>query len=304
MTELPKRILVALAFSDHSDEIRTTHSAVDHQVLAQAEWLARASGGDLLLVHAIEEKDVSFVDADGTLHNLIEEYVSKEIARVASEVRERGIEVETAIVRGHARDVTLAQAASWGADLIVVGPHRQGYAFVERLLHGSTARSLLRSAPTSVWVTHVDQTVHPSRVLVAVGTDSSVAPQLVAHAKALARACTTDVALLHCLEYPDLMALRRMTGTVDAIAEYKKSVREQARGKLSSLLDDEVSHWPVLLTEDSLAHALQRAKQNKEADLVILSRTSEPGLAGQVLGSTAEQVLHHVEMNTWVVKTG
>ena len=62
-------------------------------------------------------------------------------------------ETDTVVRRGAAVDAIASEADEWRADLIVVGS--QGKGFVDRLLIGSTAESLLERLPASLLIVPV-----------------------------------------------------------------------------------------------------------------------------------------------------
>lgn len=72
------------------------------------------------------------------------------VAESAELLRDAGFNATTRVVEGETRMVILDVAAEYGADLIVLGSHgRKG---LERLLLGSVADAVSRSASCSVWV--------------------------------------------------------------------------------------------------------------------------------------------------------
>lgn len=72
------------------------------------------------------------------------------VAKAARELRDAGFQVETAVEVGDAKAVIVDAAASWPADLIVLGSHgRKG---LERFLMGSVSETVARHAPCSVQI--------------------------------------------------------------------------------------------------------------------------------------------------------
>ncbi len=72
------------------------------------------------------------------------------VSSIAKRLRAAGLQAETAVVQGDPRAAILDDAASWSADLIVLGSH--GYTGITRLLLGSVAQSVVAHAPCSVEV--------------------------------------------------------------------------------------------------------------------------------------------------------
>jgi nucleotide-binding universal stress UspA family protein len=125
--------------------------------LDEAIALARLTGGELRLVHVVDELAFSSgvgaypaysADAMPLLRQAGEEILAKarERAEAAGVAR-----VDTVLFESFAQRVSeyvVEQAAAWPAELIVIGTHgRRG---VGRLLLGSDAERIVRSAPVPV----------------------------------------------------------------------------------------------------------------------------------------------------------
>lgn len=126
--------------------------------LQEAIRLAQVDGGTLRLFHVID--DLSFalaMDAyagqPGEWLNTMREAGARLINQAKSTAAAAGVKAEGVLHEGiNARlaDAVAAEATRWPADLIVLGTHgRRG---VGRLLLGSGAESVLRSAPVPVLV--------------------------------------------------------------------------------------------------------------------------------------------------------
>lgn len=83
-------------------------------------------------------------------HELLIEQAETIVQRAAEVIRKHGLEAETTVATGDPRVVIVDVAATWSADLIVVGS--RGLTGVKRWLLGSVAQSVLRHAPCSVEV--------------------------------------------------------------------------------------------------------------------------------------------------------
>lgn len=81
----------------------------------------------------------------GTARELVE--------RIARTLRAGGFKVNTVIKEGDARLAIIDSAVEWKADLIVVGSH--GRSALQRLLLGSTADSVARTAHCSVEIVRI-----------------------------------------------------------------------------------------------------------------------------------------------------
>ena len=134
-------------------------SATSDRGLDEAIRLAKLTGARLRLVHVVDGLvlstglELASCDVVGILTEAGAEILSAAKAKVEA----AGIGVDTFLSETlHERicDVVVAQARQWNADLIVIGTHgRRG---VGRLLIGSDAEQIVRTAPVPVLVVRPD----------------------------------------------------------------------------------------------------------------------------------------------------
>lgn len=118
--------------------------------LAEAIRVARATGGELRLLHVVEQQILSSMpDAAMLTNQLVEalEAAGNELLRGGvQEAANAGVGADSVRVEGRARrvsEVIVEQAAAWPADLVVMGTHgRRG---LDHLLLGSDAERVARS---------------------------------------------------------------------------------------------------------------------------------------------------------------
>lgn len=136
VTALPRRAVVAVDFSPFS--LRAARTALELVQRGATVYLAHAvsSIGDLTGALERSEDDVGVDDA---------------FAHLAGDLSVRDdVVLEVAALRGEPAESLLEFAQAGGADLIVAGSH--GHGFFERLVVGSVATKILRSAACMVLV--------------------------------------------------------------------------------------------------------------------------------------------------------
>jgi nucleotide-binding universal stress UspA family protein len=132
------------------DLSRTTPRTVEH-----AAQMAADTSAQLCLLY------VAPPEADFAGHQLgrkvVEEPVPEELreewdrlAETVHDLRERGIDAESLMVRGKAVDCILEEAGRLGADLIVMGSH--GHGALYRSVVGSVSEGVLRSTSCPVLI--------------------------------------------------------------------------------------------------------------------------------------------------------
>lgn len=138
-----KRILVPVDGSETSGK-----------ALAAAIDIARESGGQIHLLHCVDELAyMGAYDYVGAVINLVRENGTKLLAEARETCRAAGIDAVSTFIDapGQRLGTSVAkQAQEWKADLIVVGTHgRRG---VDRLVMGSGAEQIIRLSSLPVLV--------------------------------------------------------------------------------------------------------------------------------------------------------
>jgi nucleotide-binding universal stress UspA family protein len=164
-------------------------SSTSRRGLDEAIGLARLTGGRLRLLHVLDELVfVTGFETGATYSNDVLPMLKRGGESILAEGKARvvaaGLSAETVLVECFARrtaEVVVAQAAEWKADLIVLGTHgRRG---VGRIVMGSDAEQIVRSAPVPVLLVRASQTVQDSAAQAgrpaAAATAAQAAPLLV-----------------------------------------------------------------------------------------------------------------------------
>ncbi len=142
-----KRIMVAV------DE-----SFMTSQVMEAAIELAKATGAQVAICHAIDETILAQREVAMMLPNSVGKTEARMrlgaegfLDRLQQTVRSAGVEAEIKLVESeqkHVSDMLIDAAGEWQADLLVVGTHgRRG---IERFFVGSVAERLVRKGQTSL----------------------------------------------------------------------------------------------------------------------------------------------------------
>jgi nucleotide-binding universal stress UspA family protein len=137
-----------------------------HRGLREAISVARDHGGQILLLHVVNEwplaaGDIAAVNLDAG-GKVLRAAGAELLEQGAQQVRAAGVAVQTALVEEIGIPVgecVVQRARQWPADLIVCGTHgRHGIA---RLLLGSNAEYIMRHAPVPVLLLRVPES-HPA----------------------------------------------------------------------------------------------------------------------------------------------
>lgn len=303
MEKLPRKLLVGLSFTD--DPLDPDFGLVerDNRLMDQAIWYAQKVGGSLRLVHVIEGNDYALPGYDRSLHEIVRGRAEPILRAEAERARAAGVPASFELVVSARAWYAIAKMAHDEQDeLVMVGPRRSDAPWLERLAHGSTARRLVRKCPTPVWVAHPRDRLEVERVLVPTEFQP-IAHQLTDIADAFHRELGVERFILHCATYPGLIAAHRHPDPAAAEEAYKMGVLEKISEKFDELLGhDERERWHTLISDDSVDDAIVTVTAAEKIDLIIMGTIGRAGLAGLIMGNTAERVLAHVTTPVWVVK--
>lgn len=295
---LPTQLLVGVSLGgDAINEFELTE--LDARVLDQALWLAAEVGASVHLTHTI---DWIAGDDAGMVARLLEAATARAttvLDEVCAKVQRDGIAITSSITVGTPWMEMLRVSREIGADLVVIGPHVRASGLAG-LLQGSTVKRLIRKSPVPVWVVSESGPMGIRKVMAAVDL-TPVSERIVGYAGALAGAVEADKSVLHCLSFPSDIVLHRLPDAADAVAAYHVEVTEDATQKLEALTAGDDA-WSVELRADWVVRALPQVARETETDLVVIAGISLPGIAGKIMGTTAEKVLHRLGCSAIVLK--
>jgi nucleotide-binding universal stress UspA family protein len=140
-----QRIVVAVDFSPHAD--RALELALDLAGPLGAE--VHAVHACVLLAHAIAPD--AHPDAPG-FEAQVKAGIDRQLTALRERAAARGQTLVTHRVDGNPAEGVLRESARLGADLIVLGTH--GHSGLDRLLLGSVAERVVRTAKVPVLTTH------------------------------------------------------------------------------------------------------------------------------------------------------
>jgi nucleotide-binding universal stress UspA family protein len=137
-----KRVLVPTDFSESA-----------HHALTYGTSFAREYKAHLVLLHVVENLTVGYASdlfpvPMAEVFQEISGYARAELAKLAVEVREKGVEVEDQVVQGKPSAEIVRFAEENAIDMIVLGTHGKG--MLDQALFGSTTERVVRRAPCPV----------------------------------------------------------------------------------------------------------------------------------------------------------
>ncbi|HTU17011.1 MAG TPA: universal stress protein [Gemmataceae bacterium] len=304
-----RNILVGVDVTQY-DAATFQPSAVAEHVVRQALWLAGNTSARLTFFSALDLGIEALPHLDETdFHYLTteaEQTAAKILRGLVQQAHDKGIEAADKLALGSGWLELVREVLRDHHDLVLIGTRdRTG---LGRMLFGSTAVKVVRRCPCPVWVAKPDGEPSPVKILVASGLDA-VAEEGLRLAAGLARVAPAVIHLLHAVDFP--LDRHWSTGLPDAKEEaYRRRVREHAVMELEGQIDragarslsprvqvhlvDEVG---VLPDEGILKFIHQHA-----IDLLVMGTIARSGMAGVMIGNTAERLLPELSCSLLAVK--
>jgi len=298
MSTLPRRILVGLAFPADPWLEDFGPSENEAQLVDHALAHARNLGASLVFVTVLENADHPIPGHENSVHDVLRDRIDAWFERVVSRCEVANVDVTIAIREGRPWQRLIEEIRLTEADLVLVTPKRDT-GTLDHMIHGSTTERLLRKAPVPVHVVCGRRNIPARKILVPVDF-SDVSGECVALARDLAAKSDATVTLVHALDYPNEIALRRESNGPELVAEYREEVQAEARAKAAALIGD--ADIEVKLTDEWIVKALPTLVSEGNFDLIIMGSVGRSGIAGFIIGNTAEKIFRTVDTSLWVVR--
>ena len=295
-----RRILVYAALHDESGH-----------ALSHAAALARKSGARLTLLRVLERQPIHSRwrpagSASSDLAAILESCQREVLEEEAQALRDEGLDVEVEVRWGAAWLEVIEHVLTDGHDLVVKAA--EGSPESRGLLFGSTALHLIRKCPCPVWVVNGPSEIEAPRVLAAVDPEpGDVRRQVAQEVLALAGEVCGDDGRLHVVSAWHATGESLLRGRMKPVdlAAYVESVREDAASGLEEIL--EASGVRVRATHTHLLRGRPRVSiarfiRENDIDHLVMGSVGRTGVAGLIIGETAEALVRTVRCSVLVVK--
>jgi universal stress protein E len=304
-----RNVLVGVDVTQY-DAATLQPSAVAAAVVRQAMWLGAKSSARLTFFAALDLSLETLPQLERTDYHYLttsaEQNAAKVLRGLVQQARAKGIEAEDKLALGKGWLELVRQALRERHDLVLIGTRdRKG---LEWMLFGSTAVKVLRRCPCPVWVVKPDGEPSPLKILVASGLDPAAEEGLRLAAE-LAQTTPAAIHLLHVVDFP--LDRRWATSLPDAREEtYRRRVREHAVKELEGQIDragarrltppvqvhlmDEIGTLP----DEGILLFLHK----EPMDLLVMGTIGRGGIAGVMIGNTAERMLPQLSCSLLAVK--
>lgn len=296
-----RHIVVGLDL-DAAGESVTEGSA---KAAAQAVWVARASGGRVLFLHSTFHDE--YHDAEQGDVPLVREGCPQSgwaaLEREVDAARRRGVAADLALTSERVwLDIT-RMALRGEADLAVVGKRSESTGVGRKL--GSVATKLLRKCPSAVWAVKPEHDLM-HRLVLAASDLSPVGDRSSRCAAQIARLKGCELHVVHAYQVPLELQIEAARMSDLEYGEELEQLRARAVAHIRRSVAEIVEHpgegLEVHVGKGAPSTVIREAVAHLDPDLLVMGMISRGGLAGLLVGSTAERLLDRLDCSILAIK--
>ncbi len=265
----------------------------------------------------ISSEDAGLTSGDSTtdIHMIdIQERIKQEeqqnLQQFIADFNQAGIHVNSKTVVGVPFIEIIREVLRDHHDLVMITA--EGNSNLKEALFGNTTMHLIRKCPCPVWVIKPDQPSKFNRILAAVDLAqddlerAALSAKIMELASSQARSGQSELLVLHGWNLYGESVLRGRGGIASEVMEkLLQETKDAHRQWLVDLLQnhplDDLKHEIYLLKGDA-GTLISKLVQAKSIDLVVMGSVSRSGVAGFLIGNTAEKVLHQVDCSVLIIK--
>jgi nucleotide-binding universal stress UspA family protein len=225
-------------------------------------------------------------------------------------VRQGGIEADGKILYGTPFLQIIREVLRNGHDLVMTSAERRSN--LRERLFGSLTMHLMRKCPCPVWVVKAAQPEWHTSILAAVNPRpddedrQALNVKIMDLATSLARLEQRELVVVHAWTFLVERSLRAGHGSPSTdVDRWASDVRKQHRRWLIDLLRpyalEELEH-EVYLLKGEAGRLIPEVATAKAAKLIVMGTVSRTGVAGLLIGNTAEKILGQVDCGVLAVK--
>jgi len=188
----------------------------------------------------------------------------------------------------------------------------RGKGGLKEILFGSTAMHLMRKCPCPVWVIKPTHHKKYARIMAAVDPDPSdeaknaLNTKIMELATSLASLEGSEFHVVHAWKiYSETMLLGRGGLSKREVDRCGREARKMHKGWLNELIEQYNPETPkdrIHLQKGDAGKLIPALVKRKRIELIVMGTVSRIGIAGLLIGNTAEKVLREVDCSVLIVK--
>lgn len=275
-------------------------------VLARTLELARRAGARVTLAGCAGSVSADLLRVAGLGEERLERAAAEDVQLQLEAALAAASEVESPdagavvlrVLRGRPFFAVIREVVSEGYDLVVVAAPG-GATTGGRIFPRSLALHLVRKCPAPVWLIRPGSASRLVGVALEAGEEGegrALDRELVAAATAMARVRSASLALVHVLVlHPSAAVLRHRAGVADdVVAGIAARAEGRVRARLEALAAEAGMPAGVHVLHGRPAEEVPRFAERAGLELLVMGTVGRTGVAGLLIGNTAEDILQQV----------
>lgn len=279
----------------------------------RAEALAKANAARVTIVDVVSPLPL-LLDIPGIEEEeLYEQLMARkrgEMEVLAKSLGDQGIEVDCELLQGSPAETIIAHVVSKQHDLLIKTADEPPGIF--QRLFGTVGQRLMRKCPCPVWIVKAGSEHRFHRILAAIdpkptaGRRDPLNDQILELATSLAESDDSELHVVYV--WP-----RWTEWTVPQAGESERAEYETAKSEIDALQkrmvtavisrfqrEEQIDH--VHLLKGSPADSIARLAEELKIELLVMGTVCRTGVAGFLMGNTAERVLDQVNCSVLTMK--
>ncbi len=298
--ESSSRLLVCLTFPADPYVDNFEIAETEQHALAQAQHIAKSTGAGMDLLYVRERMYESLADRVAEFEGDHLRRTREAMKAIQQKCIAAGTDTEIHFANGMAWFEIIKHATALNSGMIVVSARRDKSTRKDGIVLGSTARKIVRKSHVPVWVDKGTRTEPVVHVMAAIDL-SDASGRVLEAADWAASTYVAKKSILHCPDYSGEIIFTRMPDAMARKDEYRSEVTMSAVNSIRELTDDD-SSWNLVVDPRRPAKAIPEVTEEEDVDLVVLNSVSRTGIAGFIIGNTAEKILHAIPASMLVLK--
>lgn len=283
----------------------------DHPIVQEAAEIAKRNNASLKIIDVIPDFSwtvrLTLKDHEH-MRELIAAEKKAELDSLAEPIRESGVAVDTKVLLGKSSIEIIREVIRGKHDLVL--RVAKGQDSTRKGFFGNTAMHLLRKCPCAVWLVSPAASPKFKHVLGCVDTsagdslDEELNDRVYQLASSISQYHEGKFSILHAWSIWNEQMIRSRMGP-DEFEEMKKDNHDRVAKLLDKFLHrhgTDVSAENAHLVKGDVSRVISRFAQKNEVDLVVMGTVARSGVAGMLMGNTAEQILNGIECSVLALK--
>lgn len=291
-----------------------TGRETDRQTIGQAAALAVNNGASLSLLEVIEvpESEVSRLSSRLKGRDLAGLYIEDRKAEIEALLAGKNLPLlRVDVVFGIPFITVIRHVHRYAFDLVIMTAEGEGG--LKQKLFGTTSLNLIRKCPCPLWVLKPSrEAAGQGRILAAVDpadpgdARAGLNRKIMELAASLAAMGGGELHVVHVWEFfGESLLLKRAVvsaGELDAMVEQEKESHRQALDSLALQYPAPGIRRELHLLRGVPGEVIPGFAEDHGVDLIVMGTVSRQGLAGFLIGNTAEQVIQKVDCSVLTIK--